>query len=270
MTSIELYRPAVLAISGLDPTGSAGLIADVRTIAALKCHPCGAASCLTVQSSVELIEVHPVDAVILDRQLSAIFADIEISAIKIGAMGSVETIDIIKSHLKMHPNVPAVVDPVFRATKGKGFLDSDGVLIFLQKILPHAIIATPNLDELAALSEKDFHGVDDDSISELAVALIEKGCKNILVTGLRRENLMVDWLFSKSNDGIIRVDFAHEFHAVEDVHGTGCVLSSAVASRLAHGDTIEEACRAAAEFTSMVIANARKYGKGAPFWVESQ
>jgi hydroxymethylpyrimidine/phosphomethylpyrimidine kinase len=267
---IPALRPVVLAISGLDPTGSAGLLADIRVLSNLGCHPCGVVTCETVQSSAGVESVHPADKSLLAGQLSVLLKDVAPKAVKVGALASIGTITVIADALKKLRKIPIVVDPVFKPTKGPDFLDFECQQELSGKLLPLGLIVTPNVSELGLPAHLEVDPSDDDFIGMMADAWLDLGFPNLLVTGLERDGSMVDRLFRRdSENNLETTDFTHEKHKVGRVHGTGCVLSSAIAAYLAKGAKLEDAIAEAVEFTSRAISQSRKLGKGSMFWAES-
>jgi hydroxymethylpyrimidine/phosphomethylpyrimidine kinase len=262
--------PVVLALSGLDPTGSAGLLADVRVIGALGCHPCGIVTCETVQSSRGMTGVRPADPELLGEQLRAVMDDLIFRAVKIGALASVQSIEVIGAALSSIPGVPVVLDPVFAPTVGPRFLDMDGMRAMSREILGRTLIATPNIGELGAPAGLDVDQSDDEMILGCAGGWFGAGVQALLVTGLRREGAMVDRLIRRGAEGEITViDIRHAYHDVGDVHGGGCVLAAALAAHIARGGELEDAARSASHFASGLIERARRFGVGAAFWIDA-
>lgn len=261
---INQYSPPVVLIaSGLDPTGSAGLIADIRVISSLGCHPAGVTTCQTVQSSRGVLSIVPADPVLLSDQIETLLSDLPVNALKIGAISSAETLDVLSRFLRKFPSIPVIADPVFTSTSGHRFFDDKMLRVFGESILKYTLIATPNIRELAAFAGAEPDPSSDSEILGASNLWLSTGLKNILVTGLKRGNMIVDRLLTMSG----YEDIAHEYHDVGEVHGTGCVLSSAIAARIAHGDNIKDACGFAIKFTSDAIKNARRFGEGASFWI---
>ena len=259
--------PVVLAASGLDPTGSAGLLADVRVLQSLGCHPCGVVTLETVQTSRGLTEFRPTDPELFHEQLSAIMDDVNVAAVKIGALGSRKVIEILCRELKRVPKVPVVLDPVFAPSLGTAFLDRDGMKAMSRDLLEHVFLATPNLSELGAPAGLVVREEDDEMMIQCASGWIEAGVKNVLVTGLRGEGVMVDRLISMPGGQVDARDFSHREQKVGEVHGTGCVLSSAIAAYLALGEDLPTAIEKAGEYVSKAVERAQRFGDGALFWV---
>jgi len=263
------HPPVVLVASGFDPTGSAGIIADVRVLASLGCHPCGVITCNTVQSSRGLTGIRPTEPDILREQLDRLFDDLEFDAVKIGALASVDTIEVLASSLKKIPQVPVVLDPVFEPTEGPAFLDMEGMQAMSRELLPQTLIATPNFSEIGYPAGLDVGNDDDDMIAGCASGWFGTGVETVLVTGLKREGMMVDRLMRLAADTSMKVtDIAHAAQQTGIVHGTGCVLSSAIAGYTASGEKLESAVRKAVELTSGLIEQARKIGAGTAFWFD--
>ena len=260
--------PVVLACAGLDPSGSAGLLADVRIISSLCCHPCGLVTCQTVQSSGGVTRIVPVEPALLLEQFEKILDDVKLDAVKIGAIASNDTIETIGMMLQKIRDVPIVYDPIVVPTNGLGFLDPDSIDTVVESILPIVFLATPNLKELGFFTETEIDPSDDEGIFDAAKKWIDAGAKNVLVTGIRRDDMITDRLFTGGTDGKIgNRDFEHAVIDSGEVHGTGCVLSSAIASYLALGMDLVNSVEGGISIVTKAIKNARQVGQGARFWV---
>jgi len=260
--------PVVLACAGLDPSGSAGLLADVRVISALGCHPCGIATCQTVQSSKGVTRIVPVDPALLLEQFEKILDDVKPDAVKIGAIASLDIVGVVGRMLQKIPDVPIVYDPIVVPTDGPGFLDSGSIEAVVELIFPFVYLATPNLHELGFFNETEIDPSDDEGIFDAAKKWINAGTKNVLVTGLRRDDLIIDRLFTEATEGRIGSrDFERAVIDTGEVHGTGCVLSSAIASYLALGMDLVDSVEGGISIVTKAIKNARQVGHGARFWV---
>ncbi|HEX9746751.1 MAG TPA: hydroxymethylpyrimidine/phosphomethylpyrimidine kinase [bacterium] len=257
--------PAVLVISGFDPTGSAGILADIRVIHSEKCYPVGVITCNTVQNSKGVTAIKAVDAELVRDQLHSLTDDLNISAIKIGAIASIEIIDVISDCLMNLPGVPVVLDPVIKPTSGISFLNKEQVPYLGEKLLRHVTIATPNLDELLFLS-----GDAADQIDRSVKYWLESGPGHLLLTGIINEGLIIDRLYSENDDGTLEIkEITKPMHAGKNVHGTGCFLSTTLACALARGNEIFEACEYASNATGQMIANSVKFGEGSEFWINA-
>jgi len=263
------HPPVVLAAGGLDPTGSAGLLADVRILSAVGCHPCGIVTCETVQSSRGVTGIRPTDPELLGEQLNSLLSDLKPDAVKIGALASVATIEVLGEALRRIPDVPVILDPIFEPTSGPPFLNMDGMRAMSRELLEQTLVATPNVLELGAPAGLKVDQDDDDVIEGCASGWFAAGVEALLVTGLRREGKMVDRLIRLGPDADVRItDISHPAYKVGKVHGTGCVLASAVAGYIARGEKLEGAVRKAVNLTSRLIEQACRIGSGAAFWID--
>ncbi len=219
----------VLAIGGLDPSGGAGVAADLRMVQARGGHPLVLVTALTVQNRWEMFSVHPVERRVLEESLDVAMADGPLHAVKTGLFGSAEQLCWIAERLKpMSGRVPIVVDPVLSATAGGWSADAAVVDAYVQNLLPLAALATPNLPELQRMLPGD-----DGS------GLLRLGCRAVLVKGGHGTGETIrDVLLADGS----RREFEHPRLDVGPVHGTGCALASAVAAYLAAGEPVESAC----------------------------
>lgn len=252
-------RPDVLICAGLDPSGGAGLIADVRVVSELGGRPVGVVTALTVQNTTGVIEAEPVGAALVREQLEFLLSDVEVRAVKIGMIGSSEIARSIAQALAL-TSAPVVWDPVIRPSRGNvPFIDNlfgDAVAA----LMPHVTVVTPNAQELAFLAGAPAIA----SLAEAAAAgqtLAERLATAVLVKG---GHLGGD----ESVDILCRAGGFEMLHGPrvpdgEQVHGTGCALSSALAAHLARGTALSDACRAAKEYVAAKIAAPVRPGRGA-------
>jgi len=247
-------KSIVLCISGLDPSGGAGIQADIETIFSLGCHGCSIVSVLTIQNSGDIKRISNVPADIIEDQFNCILQDMPISVIKVGMLGSVEQIQTLSKLFKQHPDIPVVLDPVFAS--GNGFSVSSNAMLeaLQQQILPHCFLLTPNSLEARRLANL---GIDGD-LSECARKIQTMGCKNVLITGTHENEINVVhrlWQGEKLNAyANTRLDNSY--------HGSGCTLASALAALLAKHYSVEDAVKAALHFTFNSLQNAQALGKG--------
>lgn len=241
--------PNVLSIAGSDPSGGAGIQADLKTFAALGVYGCAALTALTAQNTVEVSAVLPVPADFLCQQLDAIFSDIHVDAVKIGMLGTAEAVRTVATALRAYRPPWVVLDPVLRATTGARLLDSDALDAVREELLPLATVVTPNAVEAGALL-----GITaPESVTatySAAAALILRGAAAALVTGghLKDTDFSIDVL----HDG----HEAREFRVrrvAGSAHGTGCTLSAAIAALLARGKGLPRACSEAQKFVALSI-----------------
>lgn len=257
MTVAAGPRP-VLVIAGSDPSGGAGIEADIKTLTALGAYAMTAITALTVQDTQGISEIHAVPAGFVGRQLRRLLADIGAEAIKIGLLGSAGMVDAVAVALRESARgVPIVLDPVLHSTSGTALLEPDGLRSLITTLLPMARLVTPNLDEAAALTGRPVRTLED--MQTAAEALLGMGAGAALVTGGHLEgDALFDVLLEAGGMRIYegrRIDSAH-------THGTGCTLSSAIAAALAAGKSLPEAVAEAREFVRRAITKAPGLGRG--------
>ncbi len=247
----------VLIIAGSDPSGGAGIQADIKTVTALGGYAAAAITALTVQNTKGVSAVHGVAPEIVAAQIEAVMDDIGADAIKIGMIGDVETAKVIEAALKKHASVAVVLDPVLVATSGDA-LAKDGVAAFIRdRLLPLAAVITPNTDEAAALTGLRI-GAREDKI-QAGKALIGAGAAAALVkgghgTGETAEDVLV-------LEGGERV-YSNPRLETTSTHGTGCTLASAIATGLAQGMALPAAVKRAIDYTHKAIDTAPGFGGG--------
>ncbi|AVP97980.1 bifunctional hydroxymethylpyrimidine kinase/phosphomethylpyrimidine kinase [Ahniella affigens] len=244
-----------LAISGLDPSGGAGLIADVRTFAALGVHGLGVVSAETVQNASRVDAVVPKSATTLKLQLDCLLEELRPNACKIGLCGGAAQLRLLKRYIDAGKLGAVVLDPVLVASRGQPLVPASTPITMLQ-LLPALALLTPNLPELATLS-----GLPTNSPAQAQRAaehLLERGLSAILVKGGHgRGRSLVDRLLLAEGDAY---EFAHQRQAVGKTHGTGCHLSSAIAAQLALGRDLPDACAHAIVWTQRAISHGGEFG----------
>jgi len=237
--------PIVLTFAASDPTGGAGLQADLLTLAALGCHPLSVLTGLTVQDTSGVEHLETIAADLVTRQASCVLAESRVAAFKVGVLGSAGNVRAVAAIAAAHAQVPLVLDPVLASGRGDR-LASDSVLTALLELLvPRATVMTPNTLEAARLGG--------------AKRLLELGCRYVLVTGTHEASAEVS---NKLYDagGLVREDRWRRLPG--SYHGSGCTLASAIAAELAHGRDVPQAARAAQEFTWQALAAAFRSGAG--------
>ena len=248
----------VLTIAGSDPSGGAGIQADIKTITAHKMYAMSAITALTAQNTTGVFGVLDISADFVTKQLDCIFEDIFPDAVKIGMVSNPEIIEAIADRLTFYSAKNIVLDPVMVATSG-GRLMMDGAALTLKKrLLPLADVITPNLPEAMALSGMANLATCED-MAEAARIIGENTGAAILIKGGHAEDGSADdLLFEKERCEAlpgIRID-------TQNTHGTGCTLSSAIACGLAEGKTVLESCRYAKAYVSGALAAGLDLGRG--------
>ena len=249
-------RPIVLCLSGHDPSGGAGLQADIEAIMAQGCHAAPTVTALTVQNSVDVLDFRVLDPEWVFAQVRAVTSDLTIAAVKLGMLGSLEMVDTVAEILRGLPNIPIVCDPVLRAGGG-GALGKDEVgYAMRERLLPLASFATPNLPEARILAELP-KGTADQCAEKLLPY-----CQNLLITGGHGDEQEVhNRLYSR--DGSSKTFTCDRLPG--SYHGSGCTLASALAGRLALGEDAATAVEAALAYTWRTLRDADHPGKGQHF-----
>jgi hydroxymethylpyrimidine/phosphomethylpyrimidine kinase len=253
--------PNVLSIAGLDPSGGAGIAADLKTFAALRCNGMAVITALTVQNSQGVRAVHVPPADFAAAQIDAIFEDIEVAAVKIGMLGCGAIAEEVAGRLAHYKPRFIVLDPVLNATSGDSLATSDTAGAIVRHLISLAALVTPNIAEAARLSGQVVAG-DFEGMRRAATALHGRGAKAVLVKGGHMAGPTSDDLFF---DGKSFRLFSAPRVETRNTHGTGCTLSSAIAAYLARGYALEEAIGAAKTYLNgaLAAAGALSAGKGA-------
>ncbi len=257
MPDIRKAPPAVLIFAATDPSGGAGIQADVLTLASMGCHPLSVVTAITVQDSSGVEGVMPIDADWVTDQARAILEDIPVAAFKIGVLGSAENVAAVAEIVADYPEIPLVLDPVLASGRGDEFASEETLSAIREMLIPQCTIITPNTPELRRLALED----DDDEgrIEKLALRLIEMGAEFVLVTGTHEAtpDVINSLYFDK---GLLRSDNWQRLPG--SFHGSGCTLASALAATVARGLDISEAVREAQEYTWQTLKFGYRPGMG--------
>jgi hydroxymethylpyrimidine/phosphomethylpyrimidine kinase len=233
--------PRCLTIATSDSGGGAGIQADLKAFAAAGCHGSSVLVALTAQNTVGVAAVHELPRAFVLAQLEAVFDDIGVDAAKTGMLFSRPLVETVADFLDGH-RAPLVVDPVMVASSGARLLQPDAVDVYVERLFPLATVVTPNLPEAEVLAGRPG------TRRELAEAIHARGAAAVLVTGGHGEGA-VDHLF----DGAEHHEIPVARHAVAATHGAGCTHSATLAARLARGESLLEAARAAAAAASAAV-----------------
>jgi hydroxymethylpyrimidine/phosphomethylpyrimidine kinase len=237
--------PAVLAFAASDPTGGAGVQADLLTIAALGCHPLTVLTALTVQDTHGVESLHAVEARLVEAQARRLFDELPVAACKLGVLGSPDNARAIARLLGARPRAPLVVDPVLASGRGDTLSSDAGIAALEEGLLPLATVVTPNRHEAERLG-----GV---------ARLLEHGCRYVLLTGTHASTPdVVNILYDRG--GVVREDRWPRLPG--SYHGSGCTLASALAALLALGRDVPSAAREAQEFTWRALEAGFRPGDG--------
>ncbi|WP_102319562.1 bifunctional hydroxymethylpyrimidine kinase/phosphomethylpyrimidine kinase [Enterovibrio norvegicus] len=260
-SSLVSSTPIVLTIAGSDSGGGAGIQADIKAISATGGYACSVITAITAQNTQGVSAIFPIPVEHVSHQLDAVFSDLNIVAVKIGMLADADIIKVVADKLRQYKPQYLVVDPVMVATSGDVLLENSAIHALKNALLPLADIITPNLPEGAALTGKPLPKSEADMqamIDELRVL----GAKTVLLKGGHLEQ------DENSNDLLIFPDHVETLSAkrvnTKNTHGTGCSLSSAIASYLAQGHDLERAVILAKSYISKAIAHSDELniGKG--------
>lgn len=259
----QLLPPIVLTFAASDPTGGAGIQADLMTFSSMGCHGLSVLTALTVQDTAGVDSVLAIDPDWVEDQARALLEDMPIAAFKIGLLGSVENIAVIAEILSDYPDVPLVLDPVLTSGRGDELADEDMISAMRELLLPQTTVLTPNSHEARRLASAGDDEEDEDEealpLIECASRLLAYGCKYVLVTGTHENTPQVqNSLYGEF--GQVRSDAWERLPG--SYHGSGCTLASAIAANLANGQPVAEAVRDAQEYTWQALAAGFRPGMG--------
>ncbi|MDQ3267823.1 MAG: bifunctional hydroxymethylpyrimidine kinase/phosphomethylpyrimidine kinase [Pseudomonadota bacterium] len=252
--------PIVLTFGATDPSGGAGLQADILTIASMGCHPLSVVTAVTVQDTRGVDDILPIDAEWVSDQARAVLEDMPVAAFKIGLLGSVENIAAIAEVISDYPDIPLVFDPVLASGRGDELADEDMLDALRELLLPQTTILTPNSIEARRLIQDEDNDEDNPDLAECAKRIVQLGCEYVLVTGTHEHTPKVINTLYGENGLLVRSDSWVRLSGI--YHGSGCTLASAIASLLANGLSMNEAVKEAQEFTWQTLQYAFRPGMG--------
>lgn len=247
--------PRVLVIAGSDSGGGAGIQADIKTGFALGVHVCTAITALTAQNSVGVQGVFPVEPDGVRAQIRSVLDDIGADVIKTGMLATAAIAELVAEEIE-RSGLPAVIDPVCVSTTGAALLTADALDVYRHRLIPLATVVTPNLPEVRELTGIDVTEVGD--LRGAAEAMLRLGARWALIKGGHLDAAATDLL---AGDGV-QLELTSERIDTGNTHGTGCTLASAIAARLAQGDDVPAAVRAAKDFVTAGIRNSYALGSG--------
>lgn len=269
----------VLTIAGLDPSGGAGIVADIKTISAFGCFAAAAVSSLTFQNTTGVFGAEHQTAETVRRQVEPVLEDFEISALKTGMLPTSEVIEEVARIVSENRLRNFVVDPVVRSTSGFDLIDDAALKVLIEKLFPLADLVTPNIPEAERISGLKLSSRED--LEKAARTMQDSGAKNVLIKGghlfgenisakadmtasptkpvlMPRKKLATDFLW-KGNELHI---WSGEYVETLSTHGTGCTLSAAIAANLALGKKLTGAIGAAKKFVTEAIRTSPHIGRG--------
>ncbi len=245
-----------LTIAGSDPSGGAGIQADLKTFSAYGVYGMAVPAALTAQNTQGVTAVKTIAPKFMREQLSAVLVDMQVDAVKTGMLLSARTIEIVAEAIKGHQLKNLVVDPVMVSSTGKRLLRKDAAFSLISLIFPLAELVTPNIDEAEVISGVRIETPDD--IEEAARIIHGLGPRFVLIKGGHRRGDPIDLFYNG------REFFEYKAKRVENrkLHGTGCVYSAAITAGLAKGMSVMESIASAKEFITKAIKKAAPVGKG--------
>ncbi|EIC29795.1 bifunctional hydroxymethylpyrimidine kinase/phosphomethylpyrimidine kinase [Methylomicrobium album] len=261
---MSITRPIVLCFSGHDPSGGAGVQADIETLVSQHCHAASVITALTEQDTRNVKKLLPQNPEDIISQAETVLADLDVKVFKIGLIGHHKTAEAIHAILQQHPHIPVVLDPVLAAGGGAEMSDRKLLDAIVDLLLPRTTVLTPNSQEARQLA-----GLVD--LDECGPALLEKGCRYVLVTGAHETTPTVS---NRLYHDRRRIETFHWDRLPESYHGSGCTLAACIAGLLAQGLTPAQAAYEAQEYTWNALRHGYPPGKGQHnpdrlFWMEA-
>ena len=258
---MEQNHPKILTFAASDPTGGAGIQADIMTQTSLGCFPLSVITALTVQDTQGVKSLEPVSATLVNHQARALLDETKIDVIKCGVLGDVENIKVIAKIISDYPNIPVVIDPIIASGRGDRLITDEGLEMMIRLLFPVAEIITPNINEASLIITKNlFEEIKEDQFF-IGKSLLEFGPKNILLTAADHDLTspkVKNILFNHSGS---TVTFEYQ-RLLLKYHGSGCTLSSSIAAYIAMGMTTEGAVAEAQDFTWQTLRYGLKNGRG--------
>ena len=250
--------PIALTIAGSDSSGGAGVQADLKTFAALNVHGASVLTALTAQNTQGVTAIHDVPPGFIGAQIDAVFADLNVGAVKIGMLSRAAAIEAVAAGLSRHRAQNIVLDPVMVASSGAALLATDAVDKLRRELIPRALIVTPNLPEAAVLTGASI-ARNEQEMEIQAREILSLGAKYVLIKGGHAEGEeSVDLLIGQGE--VLRLSAQRV--PSRNTHGSGCTLSSAIAARLAKGRPLHDAVRDAKTYVTAAIAAADRLNIG--------
>lgn len=242
-----------MCFSGLDPTGGAGIQADIETLFSIGCHCNSVVTALTVQNTQNASAMVPTEPALLIQQARAVLEDIPVHCFKVGLVGSVETVEVLHTLLQDYGDIPVVVDPILIAGGGYEFGEQEVIDAIRNLLIPLTTVLTPNTVEIMQFSP------GADTIDACANELLDSGCQHILLTGTHAQTeQVVNKLYSTHQD----ITLYNWPRLENEYHGSGCTLAAAIAGYLAHGLDLHDAVQQAQRFTWEALSNGSRIGFG--------
>lgn len=255
-TAPQLSRK-VLAIAGFDPSGGAGLAADLKTISAYRIYGAGVITSVTAQNTQGVQAIYDLPMEFIAQQIESVVSDTDYHAVKIGMLGTARSVSIVASLVESLGLKNVVVDPVIRSTTGAQLLEPKGLEVLKKELLPRSTVVTPNMEEAASLAGMAVK--DLESMKAAAARIHRMGARHVVVTGGHLGNRAIDVL----HDGERTAVFDSAKIVSGNTHGIGCTFSTSIACMLARGIDAFEAVDQAKRFVSRAVNHSSRLGRGA-------
>lgn len=246
----------VLSIAGSDCSGGAGIQADLKTFSAHGVYGMSVIVSVVAENTSRVIDIQNVTPDMIEKQIDAVFEDIEVDAVKIGMLSTPECMKAVAAKVKQYQPENVVIDPVMYAKNGCPLMEPTAVSTLIETIIPLADVLTPNIPEAEKIADMQISTVSD--METAARKIHSMGCKSVVVKGGHHIGNAVDVLFDGRN--FYHFETAHI--DTKNTHGTGCTFSSAIASQLAKGKSVPDAVKAAKTYVTMAIEHSLAIGKG--------
>lgn len=250
----------VLSIAGSDCSGGAGIQADLKTISALGCFAMSVVTSVVAENTATVISVMDVTPEVILDQMDAVFTDIPPRAVKIGMLNTPTIMRAVAQGLDRYQPEHIVIDPVMVAKNGSPLMQPSSMHELITTIIPRASVLTPNIPEAEQITGMQIRSVADQETAGRAI--VDLGCKAVLVKGGHGTGEAIDVLVDSTSGSIQVEQFAHARIQTKNTHGTGCTLSSAIATGLAQGMNTVDAVARAKSYVTMAIEHALELGKG--------
>ncbi|MFP4160949.1 MAG: hydroxymethylpyrimidine/phosphomethylpyrimidine kinase [Ectothiorhodospira sp.] len=263
---IQPSVPIVMTLAGSDPTGGAGIQADIESILSMGGHATPVITAVTVQDTRDVVGLAPMEGELIIQQARTILEDMPVAALKVGLLGSLEAVEALHALLTDYPDLPVVLDPVLAAGGGAALSDEEMVDGILQLLVPRTTVLTPNTLEARALAR------GPDTLDACAMALLDQGVEYVLITGTHeRTSEVQNTLYGNHR----RLDVFTVPRLEGEFHGSGCTLSAAIATLLAQGTPVPVAVHEAVHFTWQSLQAGRRLGMGQKlpnrlFWAQPE
>ncbi len=245
-----------LTIAGSDCSGGAGIQADIKTMQAHGVFAMSVIVSVVAENTARVISIEDVSPKMIEDQIDAVFEDIKVDAVKVGMLSTPKCMEVVAKKLIEYQPKHIVVDPVMYAKNGCALMNPECIGTLIAKVIPLATLLTPNIPEAECIAKMQIESIEDMKTACLKIA--EMGAKNVLVKGGHFDGDAIDILF----DGEKFWQFENVRIKTKNTHGTGCTLSSAIASNLANGQTMNVAVENAKKYVTMAIEHALEIGKG--------